>query len=302
MKSGQLFWGFFLLTIGALFLLTRYDFISSDFCFVWDIWPLIFVLWGAIVMFKNSFVRPIISALFGLFIGLILFGIVYNVFASIEFSHDYDNDYYSETFTEEYDSSVKYVDFEFSSGAGTFVIENTTDKLIYGRGYGNWAEYDYYYDIEDTSAYVHFDLNKKHFNLFDGKIKNHFTMALNENPVYNFRLNFGAAKARFDLSKYKVKNVDLNTGAANVTLKIGDRYDSTYVDVEMGAASLKIEIPITSGCRVKGDMVLMSRHLDGFEKKSDGYYETPFFENMDNKIFINIDGGVSSLSVNKYSK
>lgn len=300
MKSGQLFWGFFLLTIGALFLLTRYDVICSDFGFVWDIWPLVFVLWGAIVMFKNSLVRPIISALLGLFIGLLLFGFIYNVFASIDFNHDFDNDYYAETFSEEYNDSVKYVDFEFESGAGTFVIENITDKLFDGRGYGSWAEYDYYCDQEDTTAYIHVSLNKKHFNLFDGNVKNHFELALNQNPVYNFNLNFGAAKARFDLSQYKTKTVDLNTGAANIKLKLGDLYDSTYVDVEMGAATLTIDVPQNSGCRVKGDMVLMSRHLEGFEKKSSGYYETPNFEDALNKVFIRIDGGVSSFSVKRY--
>jgi len=301
MKSGQLFWGFFLLTIGALFLLTRYDVIYTDFNFVWDIWPLIFVLWGAMVIFKEPVVRPAISALFGFFIALILFGIVANIFVSIDFDHFHDDyDSYSTTFDEDYNDSIKYVNFEFGSGAGTFQIGDETNKLLEGKAYGSLADYDYYTDIEDSLAIVHFDLHTKNFDLFDGKLRNHVELSLNRNPVYNLVLNIGAAKARFDFSNIKTREVTLHTGAANVKMKLGEKCDSTQVNVEMGAASLNMEIPQNSGCRLEGDMVLMPRSLEGFIKKDSGFYETPNFEKAGKKIFVRIDGGVSSLKVSKY--
>lgn len=301
MKSGQLFWGFFLLTIGALFLLTRYDVIYCDFNFVWDIWPIIFVLWGAMVIFKEPIVRPIISALFGLFIALILFGIVANIFVAIDFDH-FHNDYdsYSETFEEDYNDSVKYVDLEFGSGAGTFEINNETNKLLEGKAYGSLADYDYYTDIEDSLAVINLNMHNKKFDLFDGKLRNHVELSLNKNPIYDLELNIGAAKARFDFSNIKTREVTLHTGAANVRMKLGENYDSTNVNVEMGAASLRIEIPENSGCRLRGDMVLMPRSLEGFIKKDSGFYETPNFEKSGKKIFVRIDGGVSSLKVSKY--
>ncbi|MDQ7815724.1 MAG: DUF5668 domain-containing protein [Melioribacteraceae bacterium] len=301
MKSGQLFWGLFLLTIGALFLFTKYDVICSDFSFVWDLWPLIFVLWGAIVIFKNSLVRPIISALFGIFLAVLFFGIIANVFSGFGFSSSRpDRDFISENFSEQFDSSIQYANFELSSGAGTFELGKTTDKLVEGEAFGTLAEYDFSSDVEGNRAYVEFNLHKRHFNLFDGKLRNHLDIALNENPVWDFKLDFGAAKAIFDLSPYKVNNIDLNTGASNVKIKLGDRTDSTYIDVDMGVASLRIEIPENSGCQIKGDMVLMSRSLKGFTKKEKGFYETPDFDNAAKKIFIRIDGGVSSLKINRY--
>jgi hypothetical protein len=301
MKSGQLFWGLFLLTIGALFLFTKYDVIYSDFSFVWDLWPLIFVLWGAIVIFKNSLVRPIISALFGIFLAVMFFGIIANIFSGFGFSSSRpDRDFISENFSEEFDSSIQYANFELSSGAGTFELGKSTDKLVEGEAYGTLAEYDFTSDIEGNRAYIEFNLHKRHFNLFDGKLRNHLDIALNENPVWDFKLDFGAAKAIFDLTPYKVNNIDLNTGASNVKLKLGDRTDSTYIDVDMGVASLRIEIPENSGCQIKGDMVLMSRSLKGFTKKEKGFYETPDFDNAAKKIFIRIDGGVSSLKINRY--
>lgn len=301
MKSGQLFWGLFLLTIGALFLMTKYDVIYSDFGFVWDLWPLIFILWGAIVIFKNSLVRPVISALFGIFLAVMLFGIFTNIFSGFGFSYNFsDKESFSESFLEEYNDSIGYADFHLNSGAGTFVLGRTSEKLIEGEAYGTFAEYDFISDIQDSSAYIEFSLHKRHFNFFDGKLKNQLDIALSENPIWNFNLDFGAAKGRFDLSPFKVRNVDINTGASNVKLKLGDRMDSTDVDIEMGAASLRIEIPENSGCQIRGEMVLMSRSLPGFNKIGKGYYETADFENAAKKIFIRIDGGVASLKVSRY--
>ena len=74
MKSGQLFWGFLLLCVGALFLLVRYDVIINDFGFVWDLWPLVFILWGAMIIFKKGIARSVLSSVFGLF-----FATVFNV-------------------------------------------------------------------------------------------------------------------------------------------------------------------------------------------------------------------------------
>lgn len=301
MKSGQLFWGLFLLTIGALFLFTKYDVIYSDFSFVWDLWPLIFVLWGAIVIFKNSLVRPIISALFGIFLAVMFFGIIANIFSGFGFNYSGKNhDYITEDYAEEFDSTIQKAEFVLSSGAGTFQLGRLTDKLVEGEASGTLAEYDFTSDIEGNRAYVEFNLHKRQFNLFGGKLRNHLDVALNENPNWDFRFDFGAAKAIFDLSSYKVNNIDLNTGASNVKIKLGDKTDTTNVDVEMGAASLRIEIPESSGCQITGDMVLMSRSLSGFNKKERGHYETPDFENASKKIFIRIDGGVSSLKVIRY--
>jgi hypothetical protein len=301
MKSGQLFWGFFLLSIGALFLLIKYNIIYSEFYFVWDLWPLIFVLWGALVIFKNSLVRPFISALFGIFLALMLFGIISNFYTGFHLDFDVaDNEFISQNFSEDYNDSAKTSFLELRTGGGIFEIKDTTDKLIEGTAYGSFAEYDFNSKLENEHAFVELNLHKKDFNPFEGRIKNHLVLALNNNPIWNFKFDFGAAKAKFDLSPYKVNNVELNTGAANVKMKLGDKKDSTFVDVEMGAAKLKFDVPENSGCQVKSKMVLSSRSFSGFEKKDRGYYETPGFENAKKKIFIRINGGVSSLSINRY--
>ncbi len=298
MKTGKLFWGFFLLTLGALFLLSKYDLLSCSFGFVWDIWPLIFVFWGALVIFKETFARPFINSLFGIFLALMLFGIMENGINSFDFSES--NEVFSEFYEENYDPGIKTADLEISSGAGLFIIRGSTDKLAEGKTKGNIAEYDFELWKDDDHANVRFKLHKRNFNFFRGRFKNQLEVALNQNPVWDINLNIGASKSNFDLTEYKVKNVSLHTGAASGRIKLGDKFDSTTVDIHMGAASITVEIPKTSGCSINSDMALVSRDFSGFNKKYSGYYETENFKSSSKKIFINVEGGVSSIKVKRY--
>jgi len=298
MKTGKLFWGFFLLTLGALFLLTKYDVLCCSFGFVWDIWPLIFVFWGALVIFKETIARPFISSLFGIFLALLLFGIVENGINSFDFSEN--NGVYTEFYNEDYDPSIKTADLEINSGAGLFIVRNSTDKLAEGKAKGSFAEYDFEAWKDDSHASVRFNLHKKNVNFFRGRFKNQLEVALNQNPVWDINFNIGASKSNFDLTEYKVKNVSLHTGAASGRMKLGDKYDSTNVDIEMGAASIIVEIPKTSGCSITSDMALVSRDFPGFYKKYSGYYETENFQSAVKKVFIHVEGGVSSIKVERY--
>ena len=301
MKSGQLFWGFLLLCMGVLFLLVRYDVIINDFGFVWDIWPLIFILWGAKVIFKNEYIRPVINAVFGIFLGLMIFGVIHNIFASVEWSdYDYHRASRHEVYNQELDPNVTRAELDFKSGAGIFQINGGSNELIQGETYGNMADYDFTCDQTDDMAYIELRYQRTRFNLFKGKFRNRVDLNLSTVPVWDFKLNFGAAKAKFDFSDLKVKDIDINTGAANVWMKLGDKYSWTNVDVDMGVSGLKIEIPEDSGCRLYGDMVLISKNIRGLSKRQSGFYETENYDYAKNKIEIKIDGGVSSLSVDRY--
>jgi hypothetical protein len=299
MKSGQMFWGFFLLTLGALFLFTKYDLIQSSFDFVWNIWPLFFVFWGAVVMFKHTMVKPVVSGLFGLFLALLIFGIFYSTIWGFDYYED-GKDAYNESYTEDYTTAIKRANLEINSGAGKFIIKGTTDKLVEGHSYGSLAEYDFWTDKTDSTADVSFNLNKHDGSFFHGRFKNQLIVALNPNPVWDINFNIGASKSNYDLSEYKVANVELHTGATNTHIKLGDKHELTDVHIEMGAASATIEVPKTSGCSITGDMVLMSKNFQGFTKKDSQNYETENYNNSSKKVNISIDAGVSAIKVVRY--
>ncbi|MBI9073547.1 MAG: hypothetical protein JEY94_18245 [Melioribacteraceae bacterium] len=299
MKSGQIFWGVLFITIGTLFLLVKNDYLVSDFYFVWDIWPLIFIFWGLAVMVKGTIIKPFLSGLFGLFTGLMIFGFTIRATCDTDLYFD-DNDSSFSTFQDNYNNSFKEAKFNLETAASSVYFKSSTTELVNIKARGERGDYSFNTTTYDSSAVVDLELEQKHFNLLDANISGKLEIKLNQKPIWDLKLNIGAAKGRFDLSDYKIRNMNLNTGAADIKIKLGDDYPKTLLNVDMGAASLEINIPKSSGCKLKGDWALLIKNLDGFEKHGSDYYVTENYEDAENKIVIDIDGGISSLNIKRY--
>lgn len=299
MNSGKLFWGSFLISVGVLFLLVKYEIILSSFDFIWNIWPLIFVFWGLSLIFKGNTYKPIISALFGIFIAIIIFGLIYSSFWEFNFDSDNKNTF-TQKYSKELEVDVKTVNLSLESGAGVFVIKDTTSNLIDADSYGTLGKYEYYYSKEDSIANLDINMESKNVDAFRFKFKNELNIKLNTKPKWNFIFNVGASKNKFDLSPFKINNLRLSTGATSSKIKLGDKSDSTNVDIDMGASSLTLEIPKNVGCSINLELPLGSKKLRDFRKTEDGFYRTENFESSKKKIFINVNGGVSSFKVYRY--
>lgn len=302
MKTGRLFWGVLLTTLGLLFLSVKFNVIRTDWDFVWNLWPLIFIFWGMLVLIKQPIAKPIISSLFGVFVALFLFGTISSLFFGFGFEFDDDSNHssYTETISQDMDKNIKYGQLTFSSGAGAFSINGETDKLIEGHSRGWFSDYDLNTNIEDDRAYVDVHLHERDVKFFGRKIRNRIDLALNPDVIWDVELNFGAAHGKFDLSNYKVSNVKVGTGAATVQLKLGDKSDTTEVHIEMGAATFVLSVPKTVGCEVHGDTFLVSKHLPGFTKRNDNTYYSENYSSSAKKAVVYINSGVSSFSINYY--
>lgn len=299
MKSGKLFWGLLLLTIGGLVLSTKYDLIMSDFSFVWDIWPLLFIFWGAMVIAKNTLFRPIISAVFGVFVAVLIFGLFYNLFSAFDFEYTPDGNI-TDKFIEEYNPQVTKAFLTVNTGAAMINIHDNSDQLLDGYSSGSLGEYYYSSNVDDSVAWMKLELENKHFNFIRRKIKNYLELNLNSNPVWDLELNIGATKSKLDLSELKISDLSISTGASTTTVRLGDKYELTNIRSEMGVGTLNFEIPSNSGCSLSGDMVLTSKDIDGFVKKGSNRYETENYDSAENIINIRVDSGVSSINIKKY--
>jgi hypothetical protein len=300
MKTGQIFWGIFFLTTGALILLTKYDLLFINWGFIWDLWPLVFIFWGLAVIFKGKSVKPFVTALFGLFLALFIFGIFCDVFSPVE-SNSYEDhdDYKRQTYSADYEG-IDYAKFELGTGAGRIYLNGTTDNLIRADAKGIFEDYKFHSYSRDDRVTIKLNMSDRHINFFGPGIKNYLDVRLNENPIWDIQLNLGAAKSKINLAPFKVEKLEINTGASGMELELGDRFSKTDVYIEMGVAALDIKIPKESGCRITGDMTLMSKDLPGFRKFNSDNYETENFDDAENLIYIKIDGAVSSLDIIRY--
>jgi len=306
MKTRSLFWGLFFITLGVLYLLDHYASFSMNWEYIADWWPLIFIFWGLSVVFKNNpTIRPITTGITGFWLAVILFTMFLNVFFCDYDFHFCENDSYKmEQFQYQYNPDIEEAKLIINGGAGKFAIKNPTDNMVFAKYHNNIGEY--YFDTYEYNNREVIKISQGNTKIditeLDYDFENKLEVQLNKKTVWDIELNIGAATTILDLSDYKVRNLDLNTGATKTKIKLGNLYKNTEVDVEMGAASIVFDIPESSGCKITGDMILVAKNLDGFVKKdnSQTYYVTRDFNQSDNKIHINVDGGVSSIKVKRY--
>jgi len=302
MKTKQFFWGLFFITLGGLFLLDSYSSFYIDWYYISDFWPAIFILWGLIVILKDSKAKPILSGVAGITLAVILYSFFLNIFISLDAEFG-DDDYVVSTYTEDWQEDVEFATLKVSGGIGKFVIKESSEKLLYARAKGYLGKYDFDTYFSENRAKLTLDQTRKHYSFldFDDDFRNRLEVKLNDKVVWDLDLEIGAASTYLDLTDYKVRKLDLETGATRTKIKLNDKYEDTELDIHMGVASLDIDIPKESGCKISGDMVMIIKDLDGFEKISDhdSYYVTDNYDEAKNKIKIHIDGGVSKLKVTR---
>lgn len=299
-KSGQLFWGFLFLTIGVLFLLDKngyYLFIPND---IINYWPLLIILWGIAIIVKGTIFKPIISVVSGVFVGLFLYG---SIFGFNYVAHDRDEmerKVSTSTFYEDFRDSTEFATLSLRTGIGKIKIDGITDKLVAGSSSGIYNAFNFKTRYRNNTARVVLRHSKDEIELFGDNNYRNLELSLNQNPIWNIDIKVGAAKVMLDLSEYKVEKFNLETGATTTDLKFGSKQENIKINVEMGAATLKVKIPKESGCQIKGDMVLVVKDLEGFKDIGKKRFQTSNYESAKNKININFDGGVSTLKIEKY--
>lgn len=301
MKAKQLFWGFIFITLGALALSARYDWMFVNYDLLIDMWPLILIFGGIAIIFRESKLRIILNILLGITVGAIFFAFIHNIFSSDsdEFFYDEEFDSPSAGLYENYSHDYDYADLVISGGVGDFQIDGTTDKLYEAIPTGIFQNYDVSVSGRDNNGVeVNFDLGDE-IDLSSSQ-NNKLKIKLNENPIWSLELNLGAANSVFNLEDFKVRKIELSTGATNTKIKLGDRLNRTDIHIEMGAASVKLYIPEDAGCRVISSSLLVIKDLPDFIKKSDGNFETDDFNNADQKIFVNMEGGLANFEVIRY--
>ncbi|GBD90513.1 hypothetical protein BMS3Abin04_01230 [bacterium BMS3Abin04] len=300
-KSSQMFWGFSFLTVGVLYLLEKLDVYWGYWGFIWDLWPLILILAGIAIIVKGTFLKPLISGLFGILVGVLVFGFFNNLFTDGDYNRDdFMSDSAVKRFNIEYSDSIKYANLNISDGAGRITIKDTTSQLVEGSVKGYVRRYSINDNESDSTAWITLKSAGHKFRWGKVRIGNRLEIRLNKNPIWNLDLKTGAVKSNFDLSNFKVKNFVLKTGATETKLKLGNKVKKSYINVKMGAARIKILVPRESGCKLISNTVLVEKDIKGFYETEKHVYKTRNYESSQNKVIIDVSGGVSSLEIDRY--
>jgi hypothetical protein len=295
MKTGRVFWGVFFLSLGAAFLLERFGVLSLQWHHAWQWWPVVLIAWGSALLFGGKVVKLIAVIVAAVVLALVLT-------AMLNFSSWYDDTDQGDLakgqlFQEEFTPGSTSASFALDAGAGVFTIGDTTSDFVAVKTSTSLGTYAL--DRSGSDFTLHFEgTHRRHWP--PGRISNHAQVHLNAAPVWDLDLDVGAAKVRCDLTPFKVQNLTMDCGAADVDLRLGGGVSETTVKVDAGASSLKIAVPSAAGCEVRIEAPLSSKTFPGFDRVSRGRYQTDNYSTAAQHISIEIDAGVSSIRIERY--
>jgi hypothetical protein len=321
MKSDKIMPGVFLVIIGACILLANFGYLHFHPENFIRLWP-IFLVIGGISLLLSHYRSPWTTILKGTVwiagIALLLFGDFggrYNFWPGHHISwsdnNDDDDDDGSNakdvkmigngTFNEPYQANIKVARFNLKGGATSYDLSDTTGQLFSAYTKNNkTTRYNFSHSMDGDSVYV-IDFKMKNHNGFNfNEDENQTVFKLNPNPEWEFDLNVGAAGLDFDLSKFKVRKLDLNGGVGGFKIKLGNPLASTDITVSTGISGVDIYIPQSAACDIETDSGLSGNDFDGFTKIGDNTYQTPGYNAAKNKMHIHISGGLSGFNVHRY--
>ncbi len=318
MTYKRLFWGILLMIFGLLLLLKNLDLIYFNWHMIWHLWPLIFVLWGISLLPIKDLIKVALSlAAIGVGLGLVstqdysyswrIWDKDWEIHVDRDYDTDYDyededNDYHTysdQALSANWEKGIEEAELQLDAAAGSFDIKGITEThLVKFKKHGNIGNYelDTYESNDKMVVDISLEKGRHRFN----NAKNSVDIWLNENPVWDVDIDAGAAAVDLDLRKFKVKKIDLDNGASDVNLRLGDRFDLTKVDIDSGVSDITIYIPEGSGCHLKTSTFLTGKTLPGFTKQGDGTYVTGNFDDSDKKIYIEVSAAISSVKVKRY--
>ena len=313
MSYKKIFWGVMLVLIGILFILKNVGMIFFDWQTIWRLWPVILILWGISILPVKDYIKLIISVA-AIAISIFLVNQYdktgyYNFgrkggdrghrFEWNDSKSDNDGDSKQEMF-QILDSLITRVELKLEAAAGDFRIDETMpeDKMLTFLKTGSIGNYSMTSRDDSSKRYVELKINESNVKM--NNRGNKVVLGLNTYPTWDLDLEIGAASIDFDLSSYKVGKLDIDGGACSVKIKLGEMSEHTDVDIDAGAASIELLIPTGAGAELKTETALTSRSFQGFTKVNNGLYRTDNFETADQKIMIDIDAAVSSISIKRY--
>ncbi|WP_454801572.1 LiaI-LiaF-like domain-containing protein [Mucilaginibacter phyllosphaerae] len=331
MKSDKIVPGLILVLLGTVFLLDNYHVINFHWGNIWHLWPIFLIMAGVNLVFANNKAPWATALKIGVVIlgfGLLVFGHFENRWFSPfnnrwsfndqgwhndmndDSDDDDDNDSDStgivkvegsSTYTEPFVATATSAKLFVSGGGTLYTLKDTTSQLFEATTKERYNRYIYTHRMEGNVPVVELRMKDKKGHIdWDSDNGNSATIKLNTRPEWDINVKAGATELDFDLSPFKVKNIDINGGAASFHVKLGQPLAETNVNVSTGVSEVEIKVPANAACRITTATGLSSNEFNGFDKKDDNSFESQGYAAAKNKIIIHVKGGLSDVKVIKY--
>lgn len=308
MKSNTIISGIWLVCIGLVILLHNFDIIDFNFWAIIKLIPLLIIALGINLIVQNKPYGGYITIAVNVVICSILL-IKGLTTAKDTYS---SQDLFSENISIDNDSDADMVqrvesiyendqkaELIFNGGSGNYVFEQKDSaKLFEAWSINDKMGIELKTTKKDDQKTI--IVNSKSF----GKSKNktnttYFTF--HKNPIWDLEFNIGAANFTCDLSGYKLSKMNINSGAANLKLTLGEPLNGvTKIEIATAASKIYLKLPKDAACSYTQESILSSKKISGFDIQEGGVYKTSNFDEATNRYEIDLTGAANSFEVTRY--
>lgn len=283
-----------LIALGALLLLQTTGVVQwSVWWAIWRLWPVVIIALGINIAFGSR-----MPWLAGALIALVL---IAAAAIGVVISDGRATGVESVVMLDEPLNGVEDVDVSIDLGAGTLSVGSlpeTSANLVEGelRSFGV-SEARTSVTRSGDYAELRLSTNGVSFDFF-GSFDRRWEVRLSPAPNISIDLDTGAANLTLDLTDLNVSDLSVRGGAADIEILAPRNAGHVNIDIDVGAANVEVVIPELVGGRIDADLGLSGLSIDEsrFAKTGDVYVSRDF-DTSENRVHLEIDGGASSVEI-----
>lgn len=289
-----------LIGLGILLLLSNFGFINVN---IWDLifrfWPLFLVAAGLDLLLGR---RTNSGALIGLVVvgGLVVGAIWFGYFRS-----DTSTTASSQTIRQALEGATN-AEIEIESSISKLQINTSeaSEQLIEGTvALHNDEELETDFEVlADTARY---SLKSKSrgfiFPNFGGSDAGLWDLRLNGEIPTALSIDTGIGSSNLDLETLQLTALEVNAGIGAVEITLPDSGDFEAT-IEGGVGEIVVMIPDTLAARITANAGIGTAQVEGNYINNGEEYRSPDFDSATNRVILEVDGGVGSITIRQVSK
>ena len=138
---------------------------------------------------------------------------------------------------------------------------------------------------------------KTHTTTLGGNTKYRWDLQLNKKVPVDLSLHFGAGQARLDLASLDLRGVSVDMGVGQLDMDLRSMPKHSYtVAIHGGIGQATVRLAADAAIYAEAHGGIGSISVRGLHHEN-GHWESPSYERAENKIRLEIDGGIGEIKV-----
>ncbi len=303
-NHGRLYSGFVIMTIGILLLLGNFGIISwsvlSGFS---QIWPLIIIAIGLNMFFSNHVLVKMFTFT-ALVVALIMAGMAYPPSDNWKFNFRFDGfnpDSGSErSVSRDYpmEQNITSAELNLKLSAGSLRIAGQDSQLLSARFPGNYDKQSAVTTDGGTRKRFTFDGGPFTIGGPDSDSDWKYQYDLNSTLPWDVKIDAGATEADLDFSDVTLKNLELNSGAGDIDIRIGNVARKAIIVADVKASDFTVTLPRETGFKAVITGAIHDISIDGDDYVRAGdVYTSGNYSTAPQKVDLNLDVAVGDIKI-----